>query len=81
MKTLSLTFPARNTDNDSDFILHGNPGDTVFLLTPLTTEALEHLEEHTDSDSSWLGQSLTVEHRYVRDVVIRLHHEGFTVSG
>jgi hypothetical protein len=62
----------------SDFVVIGNNGDTVFLLSPQTSEALLHLQEHT-GESSWLGDSLAVEHRYVCDIVSALQREGFTV--
>ncbi len=50
---------------------------TIFLFTPLTTQAQEWLEEHTAG--MWWGRSLIVEPRYARDLAYGLTEEGYRV--
>ena len=45
-------------------------GGTVYLVRPLTGRVSAWLREHTDADNStWFGNALAVEHRYISDLV------------
>lgn len=53
---------------------------TVYLVTPLTMDALEHLRAHVDVEAQWLGRSLAVGHRYINDLMSALQEAGFDVE-
>ena len=61
-----------------DFFIR-NEG-SIFLVTPNTPPAGEHLTENVGDEAQWMGASLVVEHRYIQDLIARLQAEGFTVE-
>jgi len=50
---------------------------SVYLITPLTKECQEWLEENVSKDAQYLGHSLAVEHRYVEGLICGLEENGF----
>jgi hypothetical protein len=53
---------------------------SIFLLTPNSESAKEWVDENIDSEAMWWGNSVVVEHRYIRDIVDGLLNDGFTVE-
>lgn len=51
---------------------------SIFMVTPQTPEAREHLEMNIDNKAMWFGLSLVVEPRYVRDLAEGLDAEGYS---
>jgi hypothetical protein len=49
---------------------------TIWLFTPLTPSALRFLSEHIQDNSQYFGDSLVVEHRYVKDLLLGLSEHG-----
>ncbi len=49
----------------------------IYLITPLTPECKDWLNENVDEDAMYLGPSLAVEHRYIEDLVLGLQEQGF----
>lgn len=64
----------------ADYVLQGNPRDTVFLLMPQNAEAEKNLRDHAGPEAQFLGKGLAVEHRYVDDLCTLLQDEGWTVD-
>lgn len=64
---------------DYDFIVDGSG--TVYMITPQNKAASKALKEMISGESSWLGESLAIEHRYVWDLIQGLKTEGFTFLG
>lgn len=50
---------------------------SVYLITPLTQECEDWLEENVSEDVQYLGHSLAVEHRYVESLIGGLEQQGF----
>ena len=50
---------------------------SVYLIDPLTPECGEWLKENVSEDAMYLGLSLAVEHRYVENLILGLHEQGF----
>ncbi len=61
----------------SDFMLSG--GGSVFVLTPLTTQAAEWIDDHIDPNAQSWGGGVVIEHRYVDDIVDGIESAGFSV--
>ena len=53
---------------------------SIFLLTPNSESAKEWVDENIDSEAMWWGNSVVVEHRYIKDIVDGLLNDGFTVE-
>lgn len=62
----------------SDFTIR-NEG-TIFLVTPSSQEALQHLIDNTGEEAQFFGKSLVVEHRYIGDLVTGLRDNGWSVE-
>lgn len=65
---------AREPEQDARVENHG----TICLVRPLSDCALAWLTAHTNE--SWFGSALTVEHRYVADLVAGPRDAGFIVE-
>jgi hypothetical protein len=50
---------------------------SVYLITPLTKECQEWLEDNVSEDAQYFGHSLAVEHRYVESLLWGLEQNGF----
>mgnify|MGYP004456135767 CR=1 FL=1 len=53
---------------------------SIYLLTPITPEAKEWIEENVSEDSQWLGNGLAVEPRYLSDLVSGMSEDGLILS-
>src|SRR5258708_25709009 len=53
-----------------DFVVHDEG--TIWLFNPQTPAAFEFLSECIQNDAQYFGPSLSVEHRYVYDLLIVL---------
>jgi len=53
---------------------------SIYLLTPITPEAKEWIEENVSEDSQWLGNGLAVESRYLSDLVSGMSEDGLILS-
>jgi hypothetical protein len=64
-----------------DFLVHADsfPA-TVFLLIPITDRAHEWAAEHISGDVLRLGASVSVEWRYLPDLLARIHQDGLTAE-
>lgn len=62
-----------------DFVVsnHGS----IFLFTPLTDAAREHLTDNVGDDAQWFGPALAVEHRYAAPLAEQLRDFGWDVRG
>lgn len=65
-------------NKNPDFKLSG--GGSMFLLRPLTDAAKAWLEENIAGETSWLGDSLGVESRYIANLVDGIQNDGLTVE-
>lgn len=64
------------TQPDVSVANHG----TLFTFTPLTERAKEWMEENVQSEPwQWLGNSLTVEHRYAGELANGMVEHGLVV--
>ena len=61
-----------------DFLV-SNHG-TLFLLEPLTDDALAWVDEYLPADHSLWGSAVIVEHRYVADIVAGIQDDGLRVA-
>ena len=63
---------------NADFAVenHGS----IFLLQPLTPEAQAWIDEFIPEDAQYLGSAVSVEHRYIVDIVDGIKEEGLTVA-
>jgi hypothetical protein len=52
---------------------------SIFLLEPLTDDAREWAKEHLPADATYWGDSVVVEHRYIRDIVVGIRRDGLVV--
>jgi hypothetical protein len=60
---------------DFDFVHHGS----ITILTPLTTDAHDWVEEHIPQDAARWGQhSIAIEPRYVGDIIAAITEDGLT---
>lgn len=50
-------------------------GGSIVLVRPLTDAAREWIEENVEIDAQWLGESLAVERRYARAILLALRDE------
>jgi hypothetical protein len=64
----------------TDVIVHGNPGDTVFLVEPLTQAASEWIVENVEGETTWLAGNLAVEHRYIDALIDGMREAGLVVE-
>ncbi len=62
----------------ADFYLdcHG----TIFLLRPMTEEAVAWITEHIDPQAPYLGRAVAIEHRFVEPIVEGIKSEGLTID-
>ena len=65
---------------EPDVVLTGRAGDTVLLLTPQNDKATAWIDEHTDDEAQFMGISLAVEYRYIRDIVHGMINDGLQVA-
>lgn len=65
---------------DADFLLHGNTGDSVFLLYPRTDEAWAWVEENVSEERTIFGGGIGVEARYIGSLLDGIHADGFFVG-
>lgn len=63
-----------------DYTVIGQPGDTVFIVTPLNDQARQNLEENVGGEAQWWGGGVAVEHRYITPLVMQLREEGWEVE-
>jgi hypothetical protein len=61
---------------DFTFSFHGS----LWLLTPLSQNAIRWIEEHLSEDAQVLGHSIAVEPRYVDPIVAGIEGDGLTVE-
>ena len=61
---------------DYTFTNHGS----IWLCTPTTMEAREHLEEHLSDEAQWFAGGVAVEPRYVDSLAAQLEEDGFTTE-
>lgn len=52
---------------------------TITLLTPLTDEAQQWIDEHIAADHQTFGNSVVIEHRYAQDILEGIKSDGLTV--
>ena len=53
----------------------------IFLLTPLTKEAHDWVDENIDPEHFAVGNSVVIEHRYIVEIVNGAIAAGFIVQG
>nr|ABI21616.1 Smu18A [uncultured organism] len=63
----------------ADFTVSG--GGSVYLVHPHTDDARNHLLRVVGMEAQFLGNAVAVEHRYIRQIVVALVEDGFTVTG
>jgi hypothetical protein len=61
----------------ADFEVSG--GGSLFILTPLNSDARQHLEENISEEAQWWAGGVAVEHRYIQPLVENLRAEGYVV--
>ena len=61
-----------------DAVLTG--GGTIYLLEPLSESAASWIAEFVAGETSWFGNALCIEHRYVEDVVTAMRADGLDVQ-
>lgn len=52
---------------------------TIWLLRPLTQKARNWIGEHLPADTTWLGDCVIVEHRYVTDILVGIMGDKLTL--
>jgi hypothetical protein len=62
---------------DADFEVSG--GGSLFILTPLNSDAREHLESNVNEESQWWAGGVAVEHRFIGGLVEALRENGYVV--
>ena len=62
----------------NDFLVIGNPRETITLIRPITGIAKAWVEDHIDADTQWLGKAFAVECRYVRPLLDGILGDGMT---
>lgn len=60
-----------------DFEVSG--GGSLFILTPLNSDARDHLESNVSEESQWWAGGVAVEHRYIGSLVEALRENGYVV--
>lgn len=60
-----------------DFVVSG--GGSIYLLTPLTDNAKQWVDEHLPADRQTLGNGIAVEHRYIEEIVQGAQRDGLKV--
>ena len=60
---------------DFEVTNHGS----IFLLQPLSREAREWIDAHTDDAPTW-GGAVVVEHRFIADIVNAMMEDGLTTD-
>ena len=73
--------PTQSENPQPDFIVenHGS----IFLLKPLTPNALSWVEEHIGQHNGFqpnYPHSIVVEHRYISDIVEGIQNDGLAVA-
>jgi hypothetical protein len=53
---------------------------SLYLLRPLTGQAVEWLDEHIEHSRQMLGTAVVVEHHYVADIVRGIRAEGLEIG-
>ena len=61
----------------SDFMLQ-NSG-SISVLTPLTQQAAQWIDDHIDPNAQSWGGGVVIEHRYVDDIVDGIERDGFSI--
>jgi len=61
----------------SDFMIQ-NSG-SISVLTPLTQQAAQWIDDHIDPNAQSWGGGVVIEHRYVFDIVEAIESAGFSV--
>ena len=54
-------------------------GQGIYMVTPLSDNGSEWLDEHVGGDTTWLGDSLAVESGYVQGLCYGMIKAGLTV--
>jgi hypothetical protein len=54
-------------------------GGSLFILTPLNTDARTNLESGVDDEAQWWAGGVAVEHRCIDSLVEQLRAEGWVV--
>ena len=63
-----------------DFNLQGRPGDTVFVLWPVSESARDWATEFLPEEALRLGvDGYVVEHRYIGEIIDGIRRDGLTV--
>jgi hypothetical protein len=57
-----------------------NCGGSIYLLRPNSAAGHKWIREHTDDEPLMFGDSVVVEHRYIRDIVAGLQTDGLEVK-
>jgi hypothetical protein len=52
---------------------------TLFLVRPVSSFAREWIHENASEESTWFGNALVVEHRYIGDFVAGMKSDGLAV--
>lgn len=66
------------SSNTPDFLVR-NEG-TVFVVCPLTSLGKEWIDEHVQSDATWFGHTLVVEHRYAWGLAVGMQDAGLVLA-
>ena len=53
---------------------------SLFLLRPITSDALAWIADHLSVDVMYFGNAVVVEHRYIADIVTGIQDDGLSVS-
>lgn len=53
---------------------------TILLFRPVSEQAREWLSENVQSDATWFGRALVVEHRYADGLIEGLESAGLSVG-
>ena len=60
-------------------VLVRNEG-TLFLFCPLTARAKQWVAERVQTDATWFGNALVVEHRYARELGKGMRDAGLNLA-
>ena len=63
-----------------DFTFHQERMSNVCLLTPVSEDGQEWIDEHIDPDSLYFGPSIALEERYAHDILEGIVAVGLTVE-
>ena len=53
---------------------------SLYLLRPLTREAVEWLDEHIEQNRQMFGTAVVVERRYIADILRGIRAEGLEIG-